>query len=238
VAALLLLLVVIRIVPLIRAPVLDVDLLAGRARLTRPQILSPTRILDPASDVKVAADLLEDWASVEVLDLWKPESWKGSRDSVSVSRTVPVDLHSSGGITHSAKQATDESAKAIPNGTELILADRRSGVGEVRFLNKTDLEEIAVLSRRKSPVRAIYISPKSVAHLKRIDNGVYDVHLELGSGADLRRLRFEGARFTPEPVGPLVFFSSTTSNGTSGQHYEVVVTPPGPGSAAGPRNDP
>src|SRR5262249_55145921 len=155
--------------------------------LVRPQILSPTRILDPASDVKVAADILTEWARGEVLDLWKPESWNGSRAGVSVARTLPVDLHPSGGMKkHKPKQASDQSTKVIPNGSELILADRQSGVGELRFINNTDFEEIAVLLLRKSPIRAIYIRPKSEALLKGIDNGVYKVRLELGSGADLK----------------------------------------------------
>src|SRR4051794_25196065 len=76
-AALLLLLNIVRIVPLIRPPVLDMDLLAGRARLIRPQILSPARILDVGSDVKVAADILSEWARGEVLDLWTPEASNG-----------------------------------------------------------------------------------------------------------------------------------------------------------------
>jgi hypothetical protein len=232
-AALSILLVVIRLAPLIRPPILDVDLLAGRARFTRPQILSPARILDPASDVQVAADTLSEWARGEVLDLWKPESWNGSRARVSATRMPPVSSPTSAPGKRKLKQDTDESAKAVPNGTELILAYLRSGVGVLPFVNHTDLEEIAVLSQRKSPVRAIYIRPQSDAFLKRIDNGVYELHLEFGFGADLKRLRFERARFTPELLGPVEFFSVTTPSGTSGQHYEVVVDPPGTKNGAG-----
>ena len=234
VVALSLLLLIVRIAPLIRPPVLELDLLAGRARLIRPQILSPARILDVGSDVKVAADILSEWARGEVLDLWKPESSNGSRTNAPVARTVPVDPPSGGGPRRQ-KQAADESAKAIANGTELIFAEQ-SGVGELRFINNTDFEEIAVLMRRRSPIRAIYIRPKSEALLKRIDTGVYEVHLELGLGADLKGLRFERAGYTPEPVGPFQFFSLTTASGTSGQHYEVVVNPPEVTSAEGLQN--
>jgi len=221
----------VRIGPLLRPPSLDLDLLAGRARLIRPQILTPTRILDPASDVKVAADLLVEWARGEVLDLWKPESWNGSRTSVSVARIMPIAVAARAELGKPRAKGVKADI-VLANGTELIVSERQSGVGELRFVNNTGLEEIAVLSRRKSPVRAIYIRPKSEALLKQIDTGIYEVHLELGSGADLRHLCFERDRYTPDPLGPFQFFSLTMASGTTGQHYEVVVNPP----AAGPSN--
>lgn len=234
VACFALIMMAVRIGPLLRPPSLDLDLLAGRARLIRPQILTPTRILDPASDVKVAADLLVEWARGEVLDLWKPESWNGSRTPVAVARTMPVAVAAR--AEHGRPRAKGVKADIVlPNGTELIVSERQSGVGELRFINNTGLEEIAVLSRRKSPVRAIYIRPKSEALLKQIDTGIYEVHLELGSGADLKHLCFERDRYTPDPLGPFQFFSLTMATGTTGQHYEVVVNPP---ATARPSNTP
>jgi hypothetical protein len=120
----------------------------------------------------------------------------------------------------------------VANGTELIAAGRLSGAGELRFVNNTELEQIATLLRRKTALRAIYIRPKSEALLRFIDTGVYDVNLDLGTGLDIRRLRFNEAQYSPDPVGPFNFFSVTTAAGTSGQHYDIIVNPAESGKIA------
>ena len=65
-------LAVAKVVSLLRVPVVDANLIAARA--LKPDILTPMRIIDPSSEVRVAADAMTEWARGEAIDLWKPAS--------------------------------------------------------------------------------------------------------------------------------------------------------------------
>jgi hypothetical protein len=217
----------LQIIPLLRPPVLDIDLVEGRARLVRPQILTPSRILDAASGAGVAADTLTEWARGEVLDLWKPVSANAARTPApAIAREIPTQPQQGSKYQrYKPKPSAAEVLPDFPNGTELIATGHGSGAGEFRFVNNTELEEVATLLHRKVALRAIYIKPKNEALLRFIDTGIYDVHVELGRGLDARRRQFNQNRFTPDTVGPFEFLSFTTAAGTSGQHYEIVLNP-------------
>jgi hypothetical protein len=219
----------VRVFPLLRTPVLDIDLIAGRARLSRPQILAPARIIDAASDVGTAADALVEWARGEVIDLWKPVGWNSSSARMRITRTIPAQPQPAGALTEqNRKRAIVQVANLSrwANGAELIATERLSGAGELHLVNNTELEAIAILLRQRVPLRAIYIKPKSEALLLRVGSGFYDVHLEFGRGLDPQRLQFQKDRFAPDRLGPFEFFEIVSAGGTSGQHYEVVVNPP------------
>jgi hypothetical protein len=231
-AGLLLLLLAVRIVPLLRAPVLDIDLLAGRARISRPQILTPARILDPGSDVKVAADALAEWARGEVLDLWKPAGWSAQASAAGTSRAI--ELPQPGATAKpNPKRTLPQKSSTLANATELLEAGRSNGAGELQFINNTDAEAIATVLRRQAPHRAIYIRPRSEALVRSIETGVYYVRLELGSHLDIEQLRFSRRQSAPQVLGPFQFYSLTTAGGTSGQHFEIVVNPTGPAGQSG-----
>jgi hypothetical protein len=217
--------IALKTIPLLRPPVLDIDLVEGRARLVRPQILTPSRILDPASGVGVAADTLTEWARGEVLDLWKPAASNVARTPApAITREIPTQPRQG---TKSQRDRPEHSAAEnlpdVPNGTELIATGHGSGAGEFRFVNNTELEEVATLLYRKVALRAIYIKPKNEAVLRFIDTGIYYVHVELGRGLDAKRRQFNQDRFTPDSAGPFEFLSYTTAAGTTGQHYEIVL---------------
>jgi hypothetical protein len=217
--------IALQIIPLLRPPVLDIDLIEGRARLVRPQILTPSRILDAASGVGVAADTLTEWARGEVLDLWKPASSNAVRTPApAIAREIPTQPQQGSQYQrYKPEHSAAEKLPDFPNGTELIAAGHGSGAGELRFVNNTELEEVATLLHRKVALRAIYIKPKHEAHLRYIDTGIYDVHVELGRGLDPRRRQFHKSRFTPDTVGPFEFLSFTTAAGTTGQYYEIIL---------------
>jgi hypothetical protein len=223
-----------QLISLLRPPVLDIDLIEGRARLVRPQILTPSRILDISGGVELAADTLTEWARGEALDLWKPVSSNATRTpGPTIEREIPIQAqqgseHSGYNPRHSAAERLTD----IRNGMELIATGHASGAGELRFVNNTELEEIATVLQRRIALRAIYIKPKNEALLRSIDTGIYDVHLELGRGLNLKRMQFNQNRFTPDSVGPFEFISFTTAAGTTGQRYEVVVNPPSGPSAS------
>jgi hypothetical protein len=217
--------IALKIIPLLRPPVLDIDLIEGRARLVRPQILTPSRILDAASGVGVAADTLTEWARGEVLDLWKPALSNAARTpALAIAREIPTQPQQGSKYQrYKPKHSAAGNLPGLPNGTELIATGHGPGAGELRFVNNTELEEVATLLHRKVALRAIYIKPKNEALLRSIDTGIYDVHVELGRGLDARRREFSQSRFTPDTVGPFEFISFTTAAGTTGQHYEIVL---------------
>jgi hypothetical protein len=218
----------VRLLPLLRVPVLDIDMIAHQARIVRPQILTPARILDPLSDIRSAADVLEEWARGEVMDLWKPASWNPGRASMTISRNISSTPQPDGGrVKQVSRRALPDAGRSdLANGAELIGGGPSSGAGELRLVNNTDLEEIATLLRQRVALRMVYVKPNHEVLLRSLSTGLYEVHLEFGNRLDLQRQQFRQNRRTMNPVGPFEFFEVTTAGGTAGQHYEVVVSPP------------
>jgi hypothetical protein len=223
-------LAVVQLVRLVRAPMVDANLIAARA--LKPGILAPMRIVDPLSDVRVAADTITEWARGDAIDLWRPIP-----SSLQV-RPIP-DGHSqpSGGLAtiqgkypnagarEARSKVTTSRQTPLASGTELIGAGRSPGVGYLRLANHTDLEAIVKVVSNRTALRAIYIKPNASAIIRSLRIGVYDLHVELGTDLDAEHLRFRKDRFTPEPLGPFEFLEITSENGITGRHYDVALVP-------------
>jgi hypothetical protein len=209
-----------KILPLLRVPVLDTDLIASRA--FQPRILAPSRILDASSDIRSAADTLTEWAHGDVIDLWKPAGTsapeaRGASDPaphIRPERKPPAEPH-----------AQETAVPPPASGTDLLPAGR-GGAGELRLTNHSDLEAIVKLvSRSRTMVRAVYIAPNSSATIRSIGIGVYDLNVDLGRDLDREHLRFESSRSTPTPLGPFQFAEITSEGTVSGNRYDIVLNP-------------
>jgi hypothetical protein len=203
------------ILPLLRVPVFDTDLIASRA--FQPRILSPMSSIDASSDLRSAADALTEWAHGDAIDLWKPAG--------TIVPQPRVDSGPAPRIRPDPKQPVRPPAPPPPSGTDQ-LPDGRSGAGELRLSNQSDLEAIVKLvSRNRTIVRAVYIAANSGATIHSIGIGVYDLYVDLGRDLDTEHLRFGSSRFTPTPLGPFQFAEITSETGVSGNRYDVVLNP-------------
>jgi hypothetical protein len=209
-----------KILPLLRVPVLDTDLIA--LRTFQPRILAPARIIDASSDVRSAADTLTEWANGNVIDLWKPAGTSAPEARVASDPAPHIRPERK---PPAEPQAQRTGAPAPASGTDLLPAGR-GGAGELRLSNHSDLEAIVKLvSRGRITARAVYIAPNSSATIHSIGIGVYDLHVDLGRDLDIEHLGFGSNRSTPTPVGPFEFAEITSENGVSGNHYDIVVNP-------------
>jgi len=210
----------LKILPLLRVPVLDKDLIASRA--LQPRILAPSRIIGLSSDVRSAADMLTEWANGDLIDLWKPAGTSAPEARVA---SDPAPHIRSQRKPPAEPQAQETAAPPPASGTDLLPAGR-GGAGELRLSNHSDLEAIVTLvSRNRITMRAVYIAPNSSATIHSIGIGVYDLHVDLGRGLDVEHLRFGSSRFTPTPLGPFQFAEITSENGVSGNRYDIVLNP-------------
>jgi hypothetical protein len=115
--------------------------------------------------------------------------------------------------------------KALQSGAELLEIGGRRGAGELHIVNGTPFDMVAGLLRGKEMVREMYVAPGAAASMAHIAVGVYRVLLEAGSELDSRTLRFHRVSVAPEISAPLEFLEFSTSSGTSGQHYELILRP-------------
>src|SRR5271157_418244 len=211
---------VFKILPLLRVPVFDSDLIASRA--LQPRILAPSRIIDASSDLRSAANTLTEWANGGVIDLWKPAGTSAPQARIASDPTPPIRPERK---PPAAQQAQKTVAPPPASGTDLLPAGR-GGAGELRLSNHSDLEAIVELvGRNRTIVRAVYIAPNSSATIQSIGIGVYDLQVDLGRDLDREHLRFATRRFTPTPLGPFQFGEITSENGVSGNRYDVVLNP-------------
>ncbi|MGA3019070.1 MAG: DnaJ domain-containing protein [Bryobacteraceae bacterium] len=209
-----------KILPLLRVPVLDMDLIASRA--FQPRILAPSRILDASSDVRSAAETLTEWANGDVIDLWKPAGTSAPEARVPSEPAPHIRPERK---PPAAPQAQKTAAPPPASGADLLPAGR-GGAGALRLSNHSDLEAIVKLvSRNRTIVRAVYIAPNSSATIQSIGIGVYELHVDLGRDLDKEHLRFGSSRFTPTPLGPFQFAEITSENGVSGNRYDIVLNP-------------
>jgi hypothetical protein len=216
----------VRVVRILRVPVLDADAISAHA--FKPVILSPMRIIDPSSEVRVAADMMTEWARGDAIDLWKPLPSTLPGALKSSSWTIPeAPPQPAGGLRKKARNvqapATISAQPLISNGTELIHVGRSSAVGDLRLVNRTNLEAIVKVVSDRTTLRAIYITPNQSAMIRHLRIGVYDLHVELGTDPDFDNLRFRKNRYTPEPLGPFEFLEITSENGIAGKHYDVAL---------------
>jgi hypothetical protein len=218
-----------RLASLLRVPSLDNNL---NSPLTfQPKILSPMRIIDPGSDVLVAADALTNWARGEDVDLWKPVRYSAPNSPAAVARAgdevrkLPFATPPTNGNRKRPTAANAVRQPAPLNGTELLAAGRQTGAGEFHLSNHTELEAVFKLASERVTRRAVYLAPGGSVTLRSIPVGVYFLYVDLGKDLDVEHLQFLSGRVTPTPLGPFQFLHITTEAGTSGNHYDVVLNP-------------
>jgi len=116
-------------------------------------------------------------------------------------------------------------APALPvNGTELLWT-RRSGAGELWVSNETSQDALATLvqAHTESPLRAIYIQSKNKVCMRNIAPGLYDLLADVGDNWDPRHIRFQTGRQALDRSGPFECIDVTSTQGTSGCKYEIVL---------------
>lgn len=116
-------------------------------------------------------------------------------------------------------------ATVLPvNGTELAWT-RRSGAGELWITNETDRDAFATLvqAHTAAPLRAIYIQAKNKVCIRNIAPGLYDLLAEVGGNWDPHGLRFRAARQPLGRSGPFDFFDVTSSQGSTGRTFNVIL---------------
>jgi hypothetical protein len=221
-----------QLIRLLRVPALDADLLAARA--IKPGILTPMRVIDPSSDVRLAADMMTEWARGDAIDLWRPNpstsKWT-SQNPGATTHDAPSQQVAGVRETQAKRTATgarDIAPRATPrlrSGTELIATGRSSAAGELRLINHTNLEAIATVVTNRTAMRAVYITPHESAIIGSIRIGVYELHVELGTDLDIEHLSFRKNRSFLKPLGPFEFLEITSENGIIGKHYEIALNP-------------
>jgi hypothetical protein len=218
VLSVLLALTLVRILPAL-GPTLDLDLIAAGTSAVRPRVLEPMAAIDTLSDVRVAVDSLTEWARGEVLDLWSPAAPHARRLKPPNIPQVQMPSHPRFS-KQSARQHT--AVPQLENGTELVDVAGTSGAGELHAVNNTGVQAIVSLTRNGKTARAIYLCPNGAASMRHVQLGRYAVDVQLGNGIDARRLRFREV-VQSQHLGPFDFWEVTSSGGSSGQRYEVVM---------------
>lgn len=212
------------LVNVLRVPGLDSILQTDRPR---PVILMPSRFISSLGDRFATAEALSTWArGGGGTDLWRPVPKIGEKpperpvDAVSGAGT-PDGVAPSGRQRHRNAAA----ASAMPvNGTELLWT-RRSGAGELWVSNQTSQDALATLVQAHTamPLRAIYIQAKNKVCMRNIAPGLYDLIAEVGENWDPNRIRFQTARHPLDRSGPFECIDVTSTQGTSGCKYDVVL---------------
>jgi len=209
----------------LRVPALDSVLTQGS--LPRPALLTPSRVINPFGDKSVTADALSNWAR-EGVDLWRslPKIGENSpepRTGATSDRVPPKD-----DAVPPAQQRHRDIAAAAPvmpvNGTELLWT-RRSGAGELWVSNETGRDAFATLvqANTAAPLRAIYIQARNKVCMRNVAPGLYDLLAEVGENWDPNHIRFRAARQPLGRSGPFDFFDVTSTQGTSGRRFDVVL---------------
>jgi len=198
---------------------LDEILEQGQAR---PEILTPTRFMSGTDSGSVSVSALSRWAR-ERVDLWRSSRSTAERPvapgAAAVNAAPPP---------APAAQVRRREAAAAPvmpvNGTEVTWT-RRSGAGEVWVTNDTSQDALATLvqAQTAAPQRAVYIQAKKKVCIRNIAPGFYGLYAEIGEDWDAIHLRFRAARKELDPSGPFQCIDVTSTRGTTGCRYEVVL---------------
>ncbi len=218
---------VTRLAGLLRIPSLDLN--ATSFRTLQPKILTPMRIIDPQTEVRAAADALTQWARGDVIDLWKSEGYRAS-DSPARDAPAGADVRKPAEHTPRDRATKHSTAGTAPqetpaNGADLIQTAHQWGAGRLQVSNHTGLEAIVELVSGNHTRRAVYVAPDGSITLRSIPIGVYELHVELGTGLDARHLQFLSDRTTLTPLGPFQFLEISSDKGTSGNQYDVALHP-------------
>ncbi len=75
------------------------------------------------------------------------------------------------------------------------------------------------------PLRLVFVAAGKETLLRNIGVGSYVVTIHSGSKWDARRLKFVENHLTSGPWGPFQFLQIQGSQGTSSDHYELVLKP-------------
>ncbi|MEO8373092.1 MAG: J domain-containing protein [Candidatus Solibacter sp.] len=211
-----------RLSSLLRIPSLTNNMISP----LQPKILSPMRIIDPHSEVSVAAETLANWARGDGIDLWQPVQPRSASSQATAVRREDSGKAPAAAHRSSKRPVESSTHTAAPsNGTELIRAGRQSGAGELRVTNHTGLEAVFQLVSENRVRRAVYVAPNGSVTLRSIPIGVYYLHVELGRDLDAEHLRFLSDKATPSPLGPFQFLQITSETGTAGSQFDVVLNP-------------
>lgn len=209
----------------LRVPALDSVL--GQGSLPQPALLTPSRIVNPFGDKSVTADALSNWAR-DAVSLWRSRPKIGDsspepRASAASDALPPKD----DAVPPGQPRHRDISVAApvMPvNGTELLWT-RRSGAGELWVSNETGQDAFATLvqANTAAPLRAIYIQARNKVCMRNVAPGLYDLLAEVGENWDPNHIRFRAARQPLGRSGPFDFFDVTSTQGTSGRRFDVVL---------------
>lgn len=209
----------------VRVPNLDAMLQPGN--LPRPGLLSPPQFIDPLDDRSTTEGALSRWAR-KAKDLWR------SIPKIGEKQTMPVAAPINGAGTpndDAVPRQPDRHRDALPvrqmmpvNGTELLWT-RRSGAGELWVSNETAQDALATLvqAHTTAPVRAIYIQARNKVCMHNVAPGLYDLVAEVGENWDPNHIHFRTGRHALDRSGPFECMDVTSTQGTSGCRYEVVL---------------
>jgi hypothetical protein len=194
----------------------------------RPAILTPSRFVSPFGDRPATAEALSSWARGEAMDLWKsiPKIWERPSERLAepANGAVPQrdDVVPRDQPRH---RDTGTVAPGTPvNGTEL-LRTRMSGGSEVWVSNPTSQDAVATLveADTASPLRVIYIQAKNKVCIRHIAPGLYDLLAQMGENWDPNHVRFQTRGHALEKSGPFQCFDVTSTQGTYGPKYHIVL---------------
>jgi hypothetical protein len=181
-----------------------------------PAILVPSRSVSPLGGVPATADALSIWARGKAMDLWKsiPKVGEGQSERLVETANSTVDQRDTGTVPPGTPE----------NGTEL-LRTRMSGGSELWVSNGTSKDAVAKLVEADtvSPVRVVYIQAKNKVCIRHIAPGLYDLLAEIGENLDPDHVRFQTKRHALERSGPFQCFDVSSTQGTWGPKYKVVL---------------
>lgn len=202
---------------LLRVPSLDTNLISSGG--FQSKYLSPMQAINPRTDILSAAQALTRWSRAEASDFSRPVRHGFPKSPAATDRKMAQE----GNRKYSVATTTPQVPP--PNGTELISAGNRTGVGELRLSNHTVREVVFELVSNRLIRRAVYVAPNESATLRFIPVGVYALHVELGTDLDVQHLAFRSDRRNAAPLGPFQFQQVTSETGITGNHYDVVLNP-------------
>ncbi len=114
----------------------------------------------------------------------------------------------------------------VANGAELIPPRGTQGIGEIRVVNRADLDAVAAIASEGHPrvaLRQVYIRAASEVLLQGIGPGSYYLTIVIGSNWQPRSLGFAEQASKPEVLGPFPFWQIQNANSAQSQRYELVL---------------
>jgi hypothetical protein len=214
------------LVSALRVPALESPILQNGP--LRPAILMPSQFVSPFGDLPATADAFSSWARGEAIDIRKSIPKIGKKQSERLVEAANGVAPQRGDVVPSDQPRHPGTGTVAPgtpvNGTEL-LRTRMSGGSELRVSNQTNRDAVATLveADTASPVRVIYIQAKNKVCIRHIAPGLYDLLAEIGENWDPNNVRFQTRRRALESSGPFQCFDVTSTRGTSGPKYNIVL---------------